>query len=269
VVPDLVDEIRRVFADDDEVFKPTDRTNATSWPPVGELMDRGFRAMFVSSSDYGDQMASHVFARGSGMCDWREPGLRELDTSTCEGGFMQGSLLRTPSCQIQYGPLNCDFALKNDNKPVLDEALLRNVVKCGLNVPAPDLLTPERAGSAVWTWAPGFPTEKDGIGEGSDVYHAVDVVGVVDDVDDVYVAATDGRWRTATSVDVRRLPLACRRVDAPLSSPAWVLADDGTCPPGTTAACPRHPRENAALVAAIKERGATGARIRGVPGYSS
>ena len=269
VVPQLVDEIRRVFGDD-AVFKPTDRdmhgregaagaAGPADWPTVASLVDRGFRAMFVSSSDYGDAMASHVFARGPDVCDWREPGLRELDASTCElreGGFMEGSLLRTPSCQIQYGPLNCDFILKNDNKPVLDEALLRNVVNCGLNVPAPDLLTPARAAAAVWTWAPGFPVES-GEGGCSDV---------------VYVAASDGRWRTAgegtSCEDVWRLPLACR-VDAPPSRPEWVLADDGACPAGTMAACPRHPRENVALVSAIRERreqagGAllVGARIR-------
>ena len=32
-----------------------------------------------------------------------------------------------------------------------------DVVSCGLNMPSPDLLTPERAAATIWTWAPGHP----------------------------------------------------------------------------------------------------------------
>ncbi len=34
---------------------------------------------------------------------------------------------------------------------------LLQVLGCGLNVPAPDLMTPSKAASAIWTWAPGHP----------------------------------------------------------------------------------------------------------------
>ena len=57
-MPQLVDEIRRVFGYD-AVFKPTDRdmhgregaagaAGPADWPTVASLVDRGFRAMFVS-----------------------------------------------------------------------------------------------------------------------------------------------------------------------------------------------------------------------------
>ena len=29
--------------------------------------------------------------------------------------------------------------------------------KCGLNMPSPDLLTPQLAATTIWSWAPGEP----------------------------------------------------------------------------------------------------------------
>lgn len=262
VVPRLIEEIRGVFGDD-EIYKPTDSRDRAgdalrdetashsdwpSWPSFGDLLDRGFRTMFVSSSDYGHQMASHVFPRGPDVCNWQEPGLHDIDTSTCEGAYEEGVFLRIPSCQIQYGPLNCDFDLQKDNSPFLDEEMLRDLVSCGLSMPAPDLLTPERAAAAIWTWAPGYPEDSG---------------GRCDDV--TFVAATDGRWRTAGDGcdEVERLPLACRRAGAPPSRPNWVFAraEVGECPSGTIAGPPRHARENAALVDAMRDAQLVGARI--------
>lgn len=47
-------------------------------------------------------------------------------------------------------------------RPVLDEQSLPLVTACGLNMPCPDLLTPQRAAAAIWTWAPGQPQNADG-----------------------------------------------------------------------------------------------------------
>lgn len=255
VVPELVAAVRDAFPDD-LVFKPPDRAATASpdagWPTTGELLDAGFRVMFVSSSDYGVEMKSHVFARGPGVCDWQEPSLVDIDAPSCAGTarFPEGTLLRTPSCEIQYGPLNCDFALRNENSPILDEASLPGVMACGLNVPAPDLLTPERAAAAVWTWAPGYP-QNNSTG--------------CDDV--TYVAASDGRWRTATTAascaDLVRLPLACRVFHSPLSLPRWELVESSNaCPNGTVGGPPRYARENLALVTTVRQSGSHhGARI--------
>ena len=46
---------------------------------------------------------------------------------------------------------------KSHCRPVLDETNLPEVTACGLNMPCPDLLTPQRAAGAIWTWAPGQP----------------------------------------------------------------------------------------------------------------
>ena len=41
------------------------------------------------------------------------------------------------------------------HRPQLDSELLPGAVSCGINVPAPDLLTPDLLAAAVWSWAPG------------------------------------------------------------------------------------------------------------------
>ena len=71
--------------------------------------------------------------------------------------LFDGLLTRVISCELQYGPLNCDFVWRGTNQPVWDEFTLPPVVGCGLNMPSPDLLTPTRAAAAIWTWAPGHP----------------------------------------------------------------------------------------------------------------
>ncbi len=38
-----------------------------------------------------------------------------------------GRLFRVASCELEYGPLNCDFEYRGTNGPVLDEALLPSV----------------------------------------------------------------------------------------------------------------------------------------------
>ena len=43
-------------------------------------------------------------------------------------------------------------------RPLLDEASLPDVTACGLNMPSPDSLVPERAAAAIWSWAPGQPS---------------------------------------------------------------------------------------------------------------
>ncbi len=45
----------------------------------------------------------------------------------------------------------------NRNRPLLDEATLPDVSNCGVNVPSPDMLTPQRSAASIWTWAPSHP----------------------------------------------------------------------------------------------------------------
>ena len=57
-------------------------------------------------------------------------------------------------CNMGLGVMLC--------RPVLDEQSLPLVTACGMNMPCPDLLTPQRAAAAIWTWAPGQPQAPGG-----------------------------------------------------------------------------------------------------------
>ena len=59
-------------------------------------------------------------------------------------------------CQLMSSPAECSLVLPLC-RPVLDVDTLPGVSACGLNMPSPDLLTPERSAATIWTWAPGHP----------------------------------------------------------------------------------------------------------------
>lgn len=255
VIPLLLRHIEDVFPKD-WIFTPAERSMYDSWPSVSHLRDRGFRLLFVSSSDYGEDMEPLIFPRGRAVCNWFEPSLKNIDTKgpecsihTKKGrrGFQTGSLLRTPSCEIQYGPLNCDFVWMGKNSPILDESTLPRVQGCGLNVPSPDLLTPERASSLVWTWAPGYPPTEIGSLFQNDTC--------------TYISSSDGRWRSASCTDVGDLPHACKLQSSSEVQTIWILEKSASCPETTTFDIPRHPRENVALQRVLAKSGNRGAKI--------
>lgn len=238
------------------IFTPKERLMYDSWPSISHMQGKGFRLLFVSSSDYGAEMETLIFPRGRAVCNWFEPSLQNIDTmgSECsihtkrgQRGFHTGSLLRTPSCEIQYGPLNCDFVWKDTNSPILDESTLPRVLNCGLNVPSPDLLTPERAAALVWTWAPGYPQTEDGSLFQNDTC--------------TYISSSDGRWRTAPCADVDDLPLACKLKGSLKVQTIWILEYSNSCPDMTQFDIPHHPRENVALQRVLATSAATGAKI--------
>ena len=255
VVPLLLRHIEDVFPQD-WIFTPAERFLSDSWPSVSHLRERGFRIFFVSSSNYGAEMEPLIFPRGKAVCNWFEPDLRNIDTKgpvcsihteTGRRGFHTGSLLRTPSCEIQYGPLNCDFVWKNKNSPILDESTLLRVLNCGLNVPSPDLLTPERASALVWTWAPGYPRMEDG--------------SLLQNDTCTYVSSSDGRWRSAPCADVYDLPLACKLQGSLRLQTIWILESSGRCPNTTSFDIPYDPSENVALQSVLARSANKGAKI--------
>lgn len=257
MVPLLLRHIEDVFPRE-RIFSPVERTLYDGWPSVAHLLGEGFRLLFVSSSDYREEMESLIFPRGAAVCNWFEPSLQKIDTKGPEcsihtkmgpRGFQTGSLIRTPSCEIQYGPLNCDFVWKNKNSPILDESTLPRVIDCGMNVPSPDLLTPERAAAFIWTWAPGYPRTEDGY------------LPVLGNDTCVYVSSSDGRWRSAPCTDLDDLPYACKLQRSPREQTIWILDSSGSCSPMTTFDVPRHPKENVALVRVLANTLNRGAKI--------
>ena len=150
------------------------------WPSALELSAMNKSVVVVSGTDYGaEAMGSLVFPRRgeSAPCGWAEPALKGFrgvpqcdaecsarDGCSESGGeqmqtakTLSGRILRILSCELQYGPLNCDFVWKQGNDPVLDEQSLPGVTSCGLSMPSPDSVGPRRAAAGVWTWAEGHP----------------------------------------------------------------------------------------------------------------
>ena len=240
VVPIIIRDILDIF-EMNEIFTPTDRLRYEQWPSVSEMLEQGFRVIFVSSTDFGQSMNSLIFPRGEQMCDWFEPGLGQMRIVPPQCSyqkqkdnkfFYQGSLIRTPSCEIQYGPLNCDFVWKSENKPILEESDLRNVLNCGLNAPSPDLLTPSRSEAAVWTWAPDYP-----------------LLNVSGCLSCTFISASDGRWRNGCCEEVGDLPIACKASESfeNYFATEWILGFSRECTNSSIFDPPRHPKENFAL----------------------
>lgn len=242
----------------DAIFTPADLSAwGDIWPTGAQIVSSGRRLVLVSGTDYGDAMAPLIFAKGARVCGWSEPwlgGIRGAPDCVLQSWrgprqLYDGSLVRVFSCELQYGPLNCDFVWHGSNAPMLDEASLPGVDACGVNIPSPDLLTPSRAAAAVWSWAPGHPFEAD-VGEGTGAAAACGIIG-----------ADDGRWR-ASECSGQSLPSACRAAGKSLlSDEQWVLGqgERGECPEGSSFDLPKHPRENYWLAEVLKEAGAPAA----------
>ena len=223
------------------------------WPSAADMVAAGKRLIFISVADYGPAMAPIVFPRGSSVCGWVEPPLRKvygapdcvLKLRRGDEDLFTGSLVRVSSCELEYGPLNCDFVWRKGNNPVFDEANLPGVLDCGLNIPSPDLLTPARAAAAVWTWAPGHPFDSSSSFDSNGTACAV-------------ISAMDGRWRSVSCSDSSTtIRTACRRAGTPLESDdQWVLGGgEGECPNGSAFDVPRHPRENFWLTQVMRDQG--------------
>jgi hypothetical protein len=294
MVGQLQDDILAVFPRE-WVYGPKERANATGgqWPSMDAMLAQGRRVVFVSGVDYGDAMRPLVFAKGEEVCGWTEPPLGAVDGapscrldpsvggsstggSNAPGpGFFDGQIVRLTACELQYGPMNCEFAWGHTNAPLLDETSLPPVVECGINIPSPDLLTPARAAAAVWTWAPGHPYV--GVGwDGAATVGASSIPGEASrwrlgsfpsswwdwikrhllphgkpspppapgPTSCAILAAEDARWR-AVSCDpgASGLPSACRKV-LPGQAPEDSVAEPSGVspwvlgPPGTPGSCP-------------------------------
>lgn len=160
-------------------------------PSAKTLLEKGKRVMFLSVEYYSDiptrllvfytkSAPEHLgnaldsVHREGRICDWREPHPETIDLQNCtippdriypRRPTMTGQACRLEVCEIEYGPFSCDLQWgsnacpgsknKNDCSGALDSSVLTEIFDCGFNFPSPDNLTPERAMSAIWSWAPG------------------------------------------------------------------------------------------------------------------
>lgn len=235
----LQEDILSVFHRD-LIFTQDDLAeNEWQWPIGSDMVISGRKLVMVSVADYGSDMAPFVFPRDSSICSWTEPSLQSFSAApecVVNGSteLFTGSLVRVSTCELEYGPLNCEFVWKGGNIPYFDEASIPGVVDCGVNIPSPDLLTPSRAAAAVWTWAPGHPfstnRKKGNSNKNSD--NDDDASGEARATKCAIISASDGRWRSAscssdystTATNSTTIPTVCRIAGAPTESDTqWVL----------------------------------------------
>lgn len=211
--------------------------------------------------------------------------------------LFQGRLVRMPACELHYGPLDCNFRMGKQNEGlVLNESAMAQVTACGLNCPAPDLLTTVRAAAHIWGWAPNHPPVAALSAPTLDQAQAPRQAsrGPLQDAGCAFADALDGRWRIgpcAAPTDERAVLAACRstdpaswpqqrrrrqRLQLPVSQTLWLLApmnsclpwagaNDGCCPPGFTPDIPYTAVENLLLMQAMRAEGATRALLPLVP----
>ncbi len=230
----------------------------------------------------------HVHRKGP-ICSWDEPKLPEFTGPTnCTvaphrsrpgSATEDGTLIRIVSCELQYGPLNCDFAW-GTNHDVLDDVALPGVTACGVNMPSPDMLTPQRMESMVWSWAPGHPHEAAAALQvqgsavlGTPAANAGPIRGGKEgqvqkmhqmrqistaQAECSQMSAADGRWYVAQCTPQQRW-LTCRSsavAPADGSGPLWQLGDaaaDG-CPPDYTHDMPHTAKENLRLLQLLRQQ---------------
>jgi len=104
------------------------------FPSAAALLAARKRVLVVSGTDYGEGMAAFAFPRtgDAALCGWAEPPLRGFDgppacdaacavRDGCAPGETEraagaGRIMRLVSCELQYGPLNCEFEWRGDNQ---------------------------------------------------------------------------------------------------------------------------------------------------------
>lgn len=208
------------------------------WPPLKDLIKKGVRVMFSSATDYGKEMQDLIFTRDQ-VCHWKEPDLPIAPFPNCT--FADGSvanvgvMLRPMSSEIQMGPFNAGGHW-GPNVGLINESTLPELIKCNVNYPSPDNVTPKRLESTVWTWAKGEPARLFG---DSSLLNASVCASI---------GATDGRWREVQCGQVA--PDACRGIK---DRNLWVLGskrkgtERSTCPPDTEFWRPENAFHNAQL----------------------
>jgi len=106
----------------------------TPFPSGAALLAAGKRVLVVSGTDYGPPMAGFAFPRtgDAALCGWAEPPLAGFSgppacdaacavRDGCAPGEVDraagsGRVMRLVSCELQYGPLNCEFEWREDNR---------------------------------------------------------------------------------------------------------------------------------------------------------
>jgi hypothetical protein len=146
----LVDGIQFYFGK--RTFTPVDKQRffPTRWPSISELTTMGKNVMFVSTTDFGTEMNTTIFARND---VWNETNAKDpwKPFPLCTSGplFSQkGKITRLITDSLIFGP----FYNGPETTGVLGPDQLRAMTECGFNILAADQISPKLLESAVWTW---------------------------------------------------------------------------------------------------------------------
>lgn len=136
-----------------EVYTPREYNDTAK---LVDLMQNKKKIMFLSGAHYPQQ---GVLFDKNALCHWQEPELPLIKYPYCR--FINpnvskpnaGTILRPETSEIQYGFLNAK-GQRGKNKHLLDENTIPDVIKCGVNIPSPDNLTPKRMEAFNWIVRP-------------------------------------------------------------------------------------------------------------------
>lgn len=223
-------------------------SNNNSFPTMAQMITSGKQILLMSGTDYGERMKPYIFYKyGPQLCNWYEPSLEQIDFDNCVVWINEtysilsynGTLFRPETAQLVYGPYYAgrqsqlghlsSTSLPRPEKYLNNKTLVK-VMRCGINVPSPDLITPKRIAAQVWSWAPNEPRFTNGTAT---------------------ISAHDGRWRTCQ--ESLKIPKLCRKTDSPLYRSDFVVAHD--CPEGFVWDHPWNPVDNWRVVEMLRSNG--------------
>lgn len=200
--------------------------------------------MLLSGEGYGTVQDTFMFCK-SHVCQWSEPSLSDFhpfpicrfadDPKMTKLG---PRLYRPESSEILYGPLNAEGHY-GPNQGLLTEKTLPGLMACGINLPSPDNLTPERMEAMIWSFEPEEPRGR----------YPCTVMNV-----------QSGKWKQipcTRSSSKSSLPVACQDLEVPTlwtlgqSSNSFTDISKESCPRGYRFSIPKNGLEHEYLKRAV------------------
>lgn len=215
------------------VFTPTDKAKLfpNRWPTTRELQGLSKQLMFVSRTNFSNDMGGILFSRDQ---LWTEFGphdnFKPFPTCTIGRNFPIGTgpISRLLGDSLAYGPFWQGYS---GGSLIMPDDIDQEEA-CGVNFVCTDQMSPVLSNSFVWSWRQGEPSLQNGCAS----------------------IGTDGRWATVPCDT--KLPAACQSTtnanDWRLSSSAGAWNGTQSCGAGYAFSVPRNGLANNMLAAAAK-----------------
>eukprot|EP01091_Cochliopodium_minus_P013586 TRINITY_DN4406_c0_g1_i1.p1 TRINITY_DN4406_c0_g1~~TRINITY_DN4406_c0_g1_i1.p1 ORF type:complete len:489 (-),score=87.88 TRINITY_DN4406_c0_g1_i1:22-1488(-) len=239
-VGELVGLIEKYFGN--LVYTPVDYVkNGGFLSSVDHMVSLGKRVLFMSGANYGGLMNSTIFYKyGPQLCNWNEPDLTQINTENCTvkvGNewipINNGTLFRPETSQLWYGPVN------GGDTHYINSTNLPPLLKCGINFPSPDLITPQRMGGYIWSYSDNEPGN----------------------FNCSIITQPDGRWKGTTCSN--NFFGACGSKSDPIGRRSWTISEKSStfdavvCPNNYSFTIPINAVENESIRKEMSKRGAS------------